>query len=163
MQRVAIGVGSNTNRRQHIRQGVRALQNQFGDVRCSPVYRTVAVGFDGPDFFNLACIFYTILTPSELKVALKSIECKEGRTQTEKQFASRTLDMDILLYGDEDLHSEGYDIPRKEITEEAYVLLPLSLLLVNEKHPFLNITFREMWEQFDGSEVVLPKRLDWMP
>ena len=71
--------------------------------------------------------------------------------------------MDILLYGDEDLHSEGYDIPRKEITEEAYVLLPLSLLLVNEKHPLLNITFREMWEQFDGSEVVLPKRLDWMP
>ena len=82
--RVAIGVGSNTNRRRHIRQGVRALEEQFGTVRCSPVYRTIAVGFDGPDFFNLACVFHTILAPSELKSALKSIESREGRTQTEK-------------------------------------------------------------------------------
>jgi 2-amino-4-hydroxy-6-hydroxymethyldihydropteridine diphosphokinase len=115
MARVVLGIGSNINRRRHIQRGIEALRQRFGKVELSPVYRSESVGFEGPEFFNLVAIIGTGLAVDALHAELRAIEEAEGRSRAGDQLSSRTLDIDILLYDDAVLRTNGYDIPRGEI------------------------------------------------
>ena len=95
-------------------------------VAQSSLYRTTPVGYaDQPDFINAAAAVETALCPRELLEALLAIEASHGR---ERKFpnAPRTLDLDMLLYGELQLHEGGLTIPHPRMHERAFVLVPLN-------------------------------------
>lgn len=92
----------------------------------SSLYRTAPVGYaDQPDFINAVAAVETGLTPRELLDQLLATELSRGRV---RKFANapRTLDLDVLLYGDLELHEHGLTIPHPRLHERAFVLVPLA-------------------------------------
>ncbi len=135
MPLVAISVGSNLDREQNIERALDSLRLSFGQLRISSVYETAAVGFNGPDFYNLVVAFETDLDVRLLIDRLHDIEVEQGRIRMTQKMTSRLIDLDLLLYGDGILYSEGLDIPRREILEYDFVLQPLAELLPDTVYP----------------------------
>lgn len=95
-------------------------------VARSSLYRSAPVGYaDQPDFINAVAVIETVLTPHALLDALLAIERAHGRVR-EFPNAPRTLDLDIVLYGDVVLHDPGLTIPHARMLERAFVMLPLA-------------------------------------
>ena len=141
---VYLSLGSNINRDENIRSGLDALAAAFGDVIISPVYESEAVGFDGESFLNLVAAINTRLPVGELSRVLREIEADHGRVRGEKKFSSRTLDIDILTYGDVTGEMEGVTLPRDEILKHAFVLLPLADLAPQARHPVTGERYAEL-------------------
>ena len=150
-----LGIGSNVDSRRNISSGIRTLRAEFGDVALSPVYQSVAVGFAGQDFLNLAARIQTAMQPLELKEFLNRLEDSHGRKRHLPKFSDRTLDIDILLYDDLYLHTPAIDLPRPEILHYAHVLRPLADLAPDLKHPVTGKTLHTHWQEFDGHGAVL--------
>lgn len=157
MPEVFIGAGSNLAPRRHLGAALRALAARFGILRLSPVYRNRPVGFEGEDFLNMVIGFESEETVGEIASALGAIEADNGRTRSEAKFAPRTLDLDMLLYGDFVGEADGVQLPREEITRYAFVLKPLADLAGEQRHPQLGRSFAELWEDFDGSSHPLTR------
>jgi 2-amino-4-hydroxy-6-hydroxymethyldihydropteridine diphosphokinase len=95
-------------------------------VQVSSLYRTAPVGFlDQPDFVNAVALIETALTPRALLDALLAIERRYGRVRDFPN-APRTLDLDILLFGDEPYRDDALTIPHPRLHERAFVLVPLA-------------------------------------
>jgi len=95
-------------------------------VARSSLYRSAPVGYaDQPDFVNAVAVIETALAPQALLAALLTIECVHGRVR-EFPNAPRTLDLDILLYGDAVVHEPGLNIPHARMLERAFVMVPLA-------------------------------------
>jgi 2-amino-4-hydroxy-6-hydroxymethyldihydropteridine diphosphokinase len=95
-------------------------------VQVSSLYRTAPVGFlDQPDFVNAVALLETALTPRALLDALLAIERRYGRVRDFPN-APRTLDLDILLFGDEPYRDDALTIPHPRLHERAFVLVPLA-------------------------------------
>jgi 2-amino-4-hydroxy-6-hydroxymethyldihydropteridine diphosphokinase len=88
-------------------------------------YQTKAIGPTQPDYLNGCAILQVELTPEELLNTLLEIETKFGRVRLEK-WGPRTLDLDLLLYGDIILDTPNLQIPHPRMTERAFVLVPLA-------------------------------------
>jgi 2-amino-4-hydroxy-6-hydroxymethyldihydropteridine diphosphokinase len=146
MPRVFIGIGSNVDRERNIRSAVVALAESFGAVTCSPVYRTKAVGFEGDDFYNLVAEIDTDMTITAVAATLREIESHHGRHRGEAKFAPRTIDLDLLLYGDAVGDYAGVTLPRPDIMEYAFVLRPLADLAPHQMHPTLHRSYRDLWQ-----------------
>lgn len=155
MPRVWLSLGSNIDREQHIRGAVKALRETFGELIISQVYESESVGFKGGAFFNLVVGFNTDRAPAELCRYFRAIEAAHGRERCGQKFASRTLDIDLLTYGDRVIKENNVEIPREEITRYAFVLQPLSEVAGDELHPVLGESYRELWERFDKGGQVL--------
>ena len=155
MVRAFVSVGSNVNKEMNIRSAVESLRKAFGELTISTVYENPAVGFDGEDFHNLAVGFDTDRSPLEVVEVLRRIESQQGRTRGEERFAPRTLDLDLLLYGDLVLDRDGLQCPREEISRYPFVLGPLAEIAGDMTHPQLDSTLRELWERMkgDGKEM----------
>ena len=149
MLRAFISLGSNVDREHHFRSAARALRAVFGPLMFSPVYETGAVGFDGDPFFNAVAAFDTAEPAEVIVEALKRIEDEHGRVRGVARFSDRTLDLDLLLLGDQVVEGPGYALPRDEIVHNAFVLGPLADLAPDVIHPQLGITMRSLWEDFD--------------
>ena len=144
-----VSIGSNIEREANIRAGIAALRTHFEDPIFSSIYESTAVGFSGDNFFNLVAGFNTTLQPGELCELLRMIEDQNGRKRNSVRFSSRTLDMDLLLYDDLVLHTERLQLPRDEITRNAFVLAPLAEIAPTQTHPTLHVTYAELWQRFD--------------
>ncbi len=160
MTQLVLSLGSNIEREKHIRFALKALKGLFGELDISPVYETRAVGFEGPDFYNLVVVANTSLDLDALLGTIRRIENEAGRVREEKSFQSRNLDIDILLLGDANLHDQGRNIPRREIEHAAYVLKPLAFLLPDMRHPVSGQRYEDMWRAFHNNEPA-PKRIDF--
>src|SRR5262245_59565410 len=125
MPRVYVSIGSNIEREKNIRGAVQALRAAFGKLILSRVYQTKAEGFVGEDFYNLAAAFDTEQSVEKIRSQLADIETAHGRERGGERLNSRTLDIDILLYGSLVRHDERFDLPRGEIRRFAFVLGPL--------------------------------------
>lgn len=147
MAKVYVSVGSNINRAHNIRSCIAALEANFGKIQCSSVFETIAVGFEGDNFYNLVVCFEAE-NAQQVSDILHRIEEEHGRKRGEKRFSDRTLDIDLLLFGEKDLKSDGYDVPRDEIIRYAFVLAPLAELAPHEKHPHLGTTYADLWVQY---------------
>ncbi len=152
MTQVYISIGSNQQPRKHVAMALDAINTLFSPVELSPVYESVAVGFEGDNFFNLVVGFDTELSLTDLDKKLNQIEQDCGRTRGGERFTSRTMDLDLLLYGDLVRHDDHWDIPRGEITRYAFVLKPLAELVPDFLHPELGLSFLQLWQQGDFSD-----------
>jgi 2-amino-4-hydroxy-6-hydroxymethyldihydropteridine diphosphokinase len=141
-----LGLGSNVNAENNIRAGISALEETFSDVRLSPAYASTAVGFEGDDFINLVARVETDLQPAELREYLRDLEDRYGRQRDVPKFSDRSLDIDILLYGDLVLLSPILEIPRAEILKFAHVLKPLADLDPDILHPSELRSLAEIWK-----------------
>lgn len=159
--RVYIGIGSNTDREHHLRAGLNALRQHFGELIVSPVYESDAVGFDGDPFLNLVVGVETGMPVAELSRCLKAIEVANGRLPSTRGYSPRTLDLDVLTYGTLDRPQDGVDIPRTEILTNAFVLGPLADIAGDEQHPVDGRTYRELWRRYDGSQQIHPVAFHW--
>lgn len=162
--KVYLGLGSNQRPDFHIRQALDALRQRFGALRVSPVYESAAVGFSGDNFLNLVVEVETALSVGELLQALRTIENQNGRNRSAPRFSGRTLDIDILLYGEAVGMVDGVKLPREEILENAFVLRPLADLAPDLVHPQVQVTMATLWQQYDKSRQSLwPAAFTWAP
>ena len=154
-----LGIGSNIEPERNIRSAVDALSEAFEAVRLSTAYRCTPVGFEGDDFINLVAAVQTTLPPLELNRVLHGIEDEHGRDRSVPRWSSRTLDIDILLYDDLWLMGPRLEIPRKEITEMAHVLIPLAELAPELVHPVFRKTTTELLAESGLSQAGLARYL----
>lgn len=148
MPRIWVSLGSNIERDRNIRAAVAELRKHLGDGPISPVYESDAEGFEGPAFYNLVTGYVTDMQAEALIALFRQLEEELGRQRTDVKFDSRTIDIDLLTYGDMIAEVSGKQLPRDDITDYAFVLKPLSDLAPDEMHPVLKQSYREMWEAF---------------
>jgi 2-amino-4-hydroxy-6-hydroxymethyldihydropteridine diphosphokinase len=148
MTRVFIGIGSNIEPERHIAAALDALENAHGQLLVSPVYESEAIGFHGPAFLNLVVAFDTALSLVELSQQLLAIERGNNYLGGAEKFSSRTLDLDLLLYGDLIGEYGSIILPRADILDYAYTLWPLVDIAGDQQHPVINTTYRELKQQF---------------
>lgn len=144
---VYVSIGTNIDRERNVRYAVKALRKQFGTLAISPVYESAPVGFEGDDFYNLVVGLDTELSLRAVEQTLRQIENAHGRLRAGNKFGPRTLDIDVLLYGDVVDHTSTRDVPRREITQHAFVLKPLSKVAGDVKHPESDKTFDALWRE----------------
>lgn len=129
MVRVYIGLGSNLNAPvTQIEMALTALKNIHNTlfISASSFYQTAPFGFKNqPHFINAAAGFDTQLSAQELLHELHIIEQNQGRRRTQEKNGPRTLDLDILIYGNNTMHDENLTIPHPRMSERAFVLFPL--------------------------------------
>lgn len=153
MPRVYVSLGSNIDPEQNLVLAAEALRQRFGEVSLSSVYRSQAVGFEGPPFLNLVAGFETTLPPEAVVTMLRNIEDWHGRDRDAPKFSSRPLDLDLLLYGDEVIRRGELELPREEILQQAFVLWPLAELAPDLTHPELGRPIKRLWEEFEGDRA----------
>lgn len=140
-----LSLGSNVEPEQHLRRAAAALRGRFPDVRFSPVYRTAAIGFDGPDFLNAGAVVHSDLEPVELDAWLHALEDAQGRDRCGPRFSSRTLDIDLVFFDDRVLRGPGnLQLPRPEL-QHAFVLRPLVDLVPVFRDPVSGHTLDTLW------------------
>ena len=148
MARAYLSLGSNLEPHRYLPVALDELRARFGALDASPAYRSKAVGFDGPDFVNLAVALETDLEPEALNDWLHALEDRHGRRRDQPRYASRTLDVDIVLYDDRVIDGPGHlQIPRKEL-KHAFVLKPLADIAPDLRHPLDGTTMAERWAAF---------------
>lgn len=151
MPAVYLGLGSNVDAERNLALGVGELRLAYGDVRTSSVYRNPAVGFDGDDFLNMVAELRTDTSPQAINRQIERIHDLAGRVRRADAFVSRTLDIDLLLYGDLVISDGKLRIPRPDVLEYAFVLRPLAELAPCRRHPVTGRTIREHWDAFDAA------------
>ena len=157
MAKIYISIGSNIDAEKNIRLAIHALQDHYGKLILSSVYESEAVGFDGDNFLNLVVALKTQEDVYTVVATLRKIEDENGRDRSGPRFSPRTVDLDLLLYDDLVLQEKGLDIPRDEITKNAFVLLPLDEIASQLIHPVSGKTMCDHWLNFDkGSQKLWP-------
>ena len=146
--RVYVSAGSNIDPRANLETACRALEQHYGEIELSPLYQSAAEGFSGPDFLNLVAGFRTEETPGEIRKRLAEMEARAGRDRSGGKFSSRTLDLDLLLYGDR--VDASLKLPHSDIERYAFVLKPLADLAPDLRHPVSGVTIAELWRSFSG-------------
>ena len=160
MPRIWLSLGSNQARETNLRGAVRMLREAFGPVVLSGVYESDAVGFVGAPFLNLVAGAETDRPVEAVRRRLREIEDAHGRVRGGEKFCPRTLDIDLLVYGD--LVRPDLDLPRSEILRYAFVLGPLAEVAPNERHPVLGRPYAALWTDFDRHEQALRRvAFDW--
>ena len=145
MHTVALSIGSNITPEPHLREALDALQARYGHVRTSSVFESESVGFNGANFLNMVALIETEESMPELAQFLKNYEDEQGRQRSRPKFSGRTIDIDILTFGQVCGISEGIQLPRAEIVDNAYVLWPMSQVCFDETHQGTGQTYGALW------------------
>ncbi|WP_373187591.1 2-amino-4-hydroxy-6-hydroxymethyldihydropteridine diphosphokinase [Halopseudomonas sp.] len=160
MTAIFLGIGSNSDRDQHLNRGLEALQQLLGSLDLSPVFESDAVGVLGRRFYNMVVGAETHLSLSDLNAALKAIEAACGRRDSPSP-GRITLDIDILSFGDLTGVRAGQTLPRPEVVRNAFVLWPLALLAPNAVLPGSDQSYAELWDSWQGDQQLWPVPFAW--
>lgn len=155
MPRVWLSIGSNVDRERNIRSAVKTLRETWGKLMISRIYESEAVGCKGDRFFNLVVGFDSDDPIVELNARLRAIEDAHGRKRGPDKFAPRTLDIDLLTYGDAVVRAGSLELPREEITRYAFILKPLAELAGDQLHPTAGCTYGALWDAFNEAGQAL--------
>ena len=164
MTEIYLGIGSNLDPHDNLRLAMRELGRRFQVLAVSPVYRNSAVGFEGDDFLNLVVKAETDLSPREVCRELDAIHDLSGRQRGGDPFVSRTLDIDLLLYGTAVINEPPVRVPRDDILTYGFVLGPLADIAPDLVHPVSGRRIEEHWQEFDrGSHLLRLEKVDLGP
>jgi len=147
---VFVAAGSNVEPEHNLERACAEIVHTWHDARFSRAYRNVAVGFEGPDFINLVTGFTTALPLESVIARLRAIETQCGRPRYAPKWASRTMDLDVLLYGDRVEQTSEYTLPRPDLLKRPYMLGPLAELAPQIVHPTVHKSIGLLWKEFDG-------------
>jgi 2-amino-4-hydroxy-6-hydroxymethyldihydropteridine diphosphokinase len=155
--RAFLGLGSNLgDRAEYIAKAIEEI-GSLKDTKITKeasLYETEPWGFkEQPDFINSAVEIETSLSAEELFTGVKSIEQKLKR-QSVGKWQEREIDIDILFYGSEIIHTEKINIPHKEIENRKFVLVPMKELAPDFVHPVFNKSIEELLSYSKDSLVV---------
>lgn len=163
MTRVYLSLGSNEgDRMNYLSQAVEMLADAFdSEIVTSPVYETEPWGItDQPRFLNMCVALDTDLQPLESLEKINEIEALLGRLR-KKHWGKRTLDIDIIFFGDVVIDTEKLTIPHKYMQERAFVLVPLKDIAAEFVHPVLQKTIEQLFEELPKEKMTclgyLPK------
>lgn len=159
LTRVLLGLGSNNRREQNLTAGLDALEQLLGDMRCSPVFESLAVGYKGDNFYNLVVSGAIDLPLMELDRRLKFIEADNGRYAPDRK--DLPLDIDVLMYDDLVGNFHGLELPRPETLHNAFVLWPLALLAPDVMHPGAGRRFADLWRESTIDQQLWPVPFRW--
>jgi 2-amino-4-hydroxy-6-hydroxymethyldihydropteridine diphosphokinase len=139
---VAIAIGTNLgDRAAHLAFAIAQLSQLREDVRVSPAIETAPEGVPDaqPPFLNAAAIGFTTLVPRALLDALLAIERLDGRERPYR-YAARTLDLDLILFGERVVKEEGLEVPHPRFRERRFVLAPLAAIAGDWRDPVTGAT-----------------------
>jgi len=156
MVKVYISLGSNIHPEKNILKAVRLLAEHVKVVDVSTVYRTEPLGgLPQPDFYNCVVKVETDVDPRRLKFGiLRSVEERLGRKREKDKYAPRTIDIDILAYGDLDVSTEDVTIPDRDVMTRPFLATPLSELSPDTILPHANKPIREIADQFKNHRMI---------
>jgi 2-amino-4-hydroxy-6-hydroxymethyldihydropteridine diphosphokinase len=146
VDRVAVALGSNCgDRRAHLDYAVSTLRTLLTNLTVSRYYETIPVGVSGPQalFLNAAAVGDTGMSARTLLDALLAIEHERGR---ERPYANapRTLDLDVILFGDAIVEEPGLQVPHPRFRERRFVLQPLAEVAPDLRDPVSGKTIAEL-------------------
>jgi len=133
-----LSLGTNLgNKFENLQQAVDLVADEIGSVlKISSIYNTAAWGFKSEDFYNICIQVATNLNPEHLLETIHKIELSLGRKKTSnKEYKSRIIDIDVLLYDQEIIFSKDLIVPHKEMLNRKFVLVPLAEIAPNLIHP----------------------------
>jgi len=150
-----LSLGSNIgNRERHLRHAISRLETTGRIASVSSFYETEPVEFvEQAWFLNCVVGVETTLTPAQLMASLLGIEQEMGRQRTREK-GPRTIDIDVLLFGDTILHSSGLTIPHPAMHQRRFVLEPLAEIAPDARHPVLHKTVSELLEALPAGQTV---------
>lgn len=157
---VVLSLGGNKGDREKLLfRAIESLNDHFQLIRVSKIYETTAWGGVAKgDFLNQLAIISTGLGPEEVLEIIQQIEQDLGR-QRHEPWGDRTMDIDILYFGDQILSTEKLKIPHPFIEDRKFILVPLAEILPEKIHPVLGKNSVEMLEECkDQEEVKLYKK-----
>ncbi len=152
---VYLSLGSNVgDRAAHLRGAIALLELEGRVVSVSSLYETEPVEFtDQAWFLNCAVALETTESPEQLMAAILRIEQQMGRQRIQKK-GPRTIDVDILLFGDKILDSPALTIPHPAMHERRFVLEPLGEIAPEARHSVLKKTIRELLDALPAGQLV---------
>ncbi|MDD4874098.1 MAG: 2-amino-4-hydroxy-6-hydroxymethyldihydropteridine diphosphokinase [Dehalococcoidales bacterium] len=147
---VYLGLGSNLgDRKDNLEKAIDYLSQRIRITMRSSIYDTEAMeNREQPRFLNMVCQAKTIVKPQDLLVLAKAVERKMGR-QPSSHNAPRTIDIDILLYGDEVIDTPELTVPHSSLPNRAFALVPLAEIVPNLVHPVSKKTVDSMLKDLD--------------
>jgi len=154
---IYVAAGSNIEPERNLTQASRELLRVFPDTRCSSWYRNPAVCLQGDDFINFVAGFTSSLPVHEVVQRLQAIETLCGRPRDAPRWAPRSMDLDILLYGELICEEPRLKLPRPDLLKRAFMLGPLAELAPDLVHPTAGVTIRELWSRFDAAAHPMQK------
>jgi 2-amino-4-hydroxy-6-hydroxymethyldihydropteridine diphosphokinase len=157
MPRVFVAAGSNVEPELNLAKAAAALAREFPDIELSPWYRNKAVGFEGEDFINFVVGFSTDLSVYDVVAKLRAVEALCGREPGAPKWAPRSMDLDMLLYGDLVHDESGLHLPRPDLLKRAFMLGPLTDLVPDLMHPTAAATIGELWQRFDRAAHLMTR------
>jgi len=146
---VFVAAGSNVEPEKNLVLACEKISHIWPDAFFSRAYRNAAVGFDGPEFINLVFGFSTALPLETVIAKLRAIETQCGRPRFAPKWASRTMDLDVLLFGDRVEKTSEYTLPRPDLLKRPYMLGPMAEIAPDVVHPTAGKTIGVLWEEFD--------------
>ena len=149
MTTVYLGLGSNIEPEKNLGAAIRELRLHYGELETSAVYRSAALGFAGDDFLNLVVRLRSDESPFEICEEIERLHNLSGRVREGEKWASRPLDIDLLLYNDLVMDERPVRVPRSDVLEYSFVLRPLAELAPDLVHPVTGRTMLEHWQEFD--------------
>jgi 2-amino-4-hydroxy-6-hydroxymethyldihydropteridine diphosphokinase len=152
---VYLSLGSNVgDRAAQLRDALTKLSAAGRVVAVSSVYETEPVEFTQQAWFlNCAAALETSKTPQQLMAAILGIEQEMGRRRGQKK-GPRSIDIDILLFGDTIMHSNELTIPHPAMQQRRFVLEPLAEIALEAQHPVLKKTIRELRDALPEGQAV---------
>jgi len=165
--KVAIALGSNLgDRLKNLKWAVQTIGPEFlDDAKSSSVYESRPWGVGAqPDFLNAVVVGMSQWKPPSILNFLKALEKDCGRVKAER-FGPRTLDLDLIAYGERVWESDGVTVPHPRVHERDFVLLPLCEVWPDWKHPVLQRTASQLRESLSktgslSAKVFAPPLLD---
>ena len=154
---VFLSLGSNIDPEKNLKYACRELKKAFGNIQISSVYRNKPIGFEGNDFLNMVVKVKSTFNPNEMLDFIRGLEAATGRDIGIGAFDSRTLDIDMLLFGSLVHPEKPFKIPRNDIELYSFVICPLAEIEPDGIHPISGKTFKDLWESFDQAEHPLSK------